>query len=153
MPRNGIARDPKWPATVSAALADAFEKIKDRRQEEEYLGPIVTVNGQSVRFPAEVKDEARLNTLAGMFSANPNMTVENWKVADGVYVTMTAELMQQVTNAGFQHISNCFNVEKAKREAVQSIADMAGDNDTDVNAIKAIQDWLENSLNTEWPVE
>jgi hypothetical protein len=152
MPRTGVARDPKWPATVSAALADAFMQIKDRRQEEEYLGPAITLEDQTIRFPAEVKDEARLNTLAGLFAADPTMQVENWKVADGVYVTMTAALMQQVTAAGFQHISNCFNVEKAKRDEVQALADAAAD-DTDVSAIKAIQDWLANSLPVGWPVE
>ena len=109
------------PPTLEEARAAAIDRIKEKRLSVEYAGPLVPVEGKPVRFPSEVKDETRLNSLAGIFMADPAAQISDWKVADGVYVTMTAPLLQSVKTAGFMHIAATFSVERHKREELEAL--------------------------------
>ena len=128
------------PPTLEEAKEAALQLIKEKRLAVEYAGPLVDLDGTMVRFPSEVKDETRQNSLAAMFSAAPDTVVTDWKVADGVYVTMTFPLLQQVKAAGFAHIAATFSVERHKREAVEALSS-AG----------AVAAWLDENLETGWP--
>lgn len=118
----------------------AQEALKQVRLAHEYAGPLIPVNGVPVRFPSEVKDETRLNSLSLMFAADPGLEVPDWKVADDVYVTMTAPLLMQIRGAGSMHIAVCFSVERAKREEIKALQDS-----------EAVAAWLASELNTGWP--
>ena len=128
------------PPTLEEAQKDAFEKLKAKRLAVEYAGPLVPYNGDLVRFPSEVKDETRLNSLAGMFMVDDTLVIPDWKVADGVYVDMTATLLQTVKVAGFQHIASTFSIERAKREQIEAL-----------KTTKAVDTWLETQLDAGWP--
>ena len=127
---------------VAEALEAALARIKAKRLEVEYAGPLVDVDGTLVRFPSEVKDETRLNSLAGLFMADPAAQIPDWKIADNVYVTMTAPLLQQVKSAGFAHIAAAFSVERLKREALEAAV---------FDAAAEVEAWLAENLNTGWP--
>lgn len=119
----------------------AFSAIKGKRLAVEYAGPLVMVEGRPLRFPSEVKDETRLNSLAGLFMADPTAQIPDWKVADGVYVTMTAPLLEAVKAAGFARIAITFSVERQKRAEVEALG-----------TTEAVQAWLDNGeLDTGWP--
>ena len=119
----------------------ALAALKTRRLAVEYAGPLVTVAGRPLRFPSEVKDETRLNSLAGLFMADPTAQIPDWKVADGVYVTMTAPLLQAIKVAGFAHIAATFSVERQKRAEVEAL-----------ETVEAVQAWRDNGgLDTGWP--
>lgn len=129
-----------WEIPVVRIQAKALEALQKKRLDEEYAGPLVEVDGRNIRFPSTVKDETRLNSLAGIFAAAPAATIPDWKVAQGVYVTMTAPLLQQVKTAGFAHIAATFSIERAKAaaiEACQTAEDVAA--------------WMETELHSGWP--
>ena len=126
--------------TLEEARAIAEAKLKAKRLAVEYAGPVVSVGGTPVRFPSEVKDETRLNSLAGLFMMDPTAQIPDWKVADGVYVTMTAPLLQQVKSAGFVHIAATFSVERQKREELEFLSSAA-----------AVTAWIDANLETGWP--
>ena len=128
------------PPTLSEARERAFAAIKDKRLEVEYAGPLVAVDGVAIRFPSEVKDETRLNSLAGLFATDPTTQIPDWKVADGVYVTMTAPLLQTVKMAGFAHIATTFSTERAKRAEVEALA-----------TSEAVAEWVATGLEEGWP--
>ena len=128
------------PPTLEEAKTDALRQIKEKRLAVEYAGPVVSIDGAPVRFPSEVKDETRLNSLAGLFQADPTAQIPDWKVADGVYVTMTAPLLQRVKAAGFAHIAATFSVERGKRDAVEALASAA-----------AVIAWTAENIDTGWP--
>ena len=107
----------------------------------EYAGPLVMVEGRPLRFPSEVKDETRLNSLAGLFMLDPTAQIPDWKVADGVYVTMTAGLLQTVKAAGFAHVAVTFSVERQKRAELEAL-----------DTASAVQAWMDGGgLDTGWP--
>ena len=128
----------KLPA-LDEAREMALAALKEKRLLLEYGGPLLVVDGVELRFPSDVKDETRLNSLAGLFLADPALAIPDWKVADGVYVTMTAPLLQQVKAAGFAHIAATFSVERAKREQVLAL-----------NEAQAVLDWMKTELHTGW---
>ena len=127
--------DPLENAKKAACAA-----LKEKRLAVEYAGPLVEVGGVLVRFPSEVKDETRLNSLAGLFMADPTARIDDWKVADGVYVTMTAPLLQTVKAAGFIHISATYSVERAKRVELETL-----------ETPETVTTWLPENLATGWP--
>ncbi len=127
--------------TLEEVRAAALEKLKAKRLAVEYAGPLVEVDGRAVRFPSEIKDETRLNSLALKFTKNPGLTeIPYWKVADGVYVTMTPALVKTVQDSGFDHINATFYVEAVKRMEIEACADAA-----------AVEAWLAANLETGWP--
>ena len=124
---------------LAQAKEQALALIKAKRLEEEYKGPLVFVNGDYVRFSSDVKDETRLNSLAMRFAEQPHLVVADWKVADGVYVTMNSLLLRQVIAEGFAHITHIFTTERIKREEVQKLS-----------LIDEVQQWLNNNLHEGW---
>ena len=132
--------DGTWAIPFETTKQKAFDLLKSKRLEVEYGGPLLSVDDEMIRFPSEVKDEVRLNSLKDIFEKNPSYVVKDWKVADGVYVDMTATLLQTVKDAGFQHIAATFSVERVKREAIESL-----------ETAEEILEWIDTELETGWP--
>lgn len=137
---DGVNFAPPPAPPLEEVKKTALEALKQTRLAHEYAGPLVPVGGQPVRFPSEVKDETRLNSLSLMFAADPTLEVPDWKVADDVYVTMTAPLLMQIRAAGSLHIAVCFSVERMKREEIKAL-----------DSAEAVAAWLSANLETGWP--
>lgn len=131
-----------WELDMAAIKQNAIERIKEKRLLVEYAGPEIEVDGEKIRFPANIKDETRLNSLVSIFEAHPEMIIEDWKVADGVYVTMSAGLLSKIKEAVFLRAAETFSVERKKQQQVQEVEDSA----------EAVNDWLAAELETGWPV-
>lgn len=131
------------PTTVDAALQAALKLLKEKRLEVEYLGPLVDYQGEPLRFPAEIKDETRLNTLAGLFAKDPNAVVKDWKLNETTYVDMTAPLLDSVRSAGLVHVGTCFTIERLKAIELNELA-TAGD-------LEGIKHYMKTTLLMGWP--
>ena len=127
------------PQPVEEVQNAAYQLLKAKRLEEEYLGPYVLINDTYVRFPCEVKDETRLNSLATVFASHPEYVADNWKVSDGVYVTMDLALYSRVRPMGMTHISRTFDIERVKRDEI-----------TACTTAQQVEDWIANQLDTGW---
>lgn len=138
--KDRLEEEANRPPTLEEARENAITKLMQKRLAVEYAGPLIEVEGRLIRFPSEVKDETRLNSLAGLFALDPEMQIQDWKVADGVYVTMTAPLLQAVKTAGFAHIAVCFSIERVKREQVEALA-----------SADTVAAWVESELAAGWP--
>ncbi len=135
-----IKKEENREPTYDEVLNDALLQLKNKRLEMEYGGPIMEINGQKVRFPSEVKDETRLNTLANLFRLNPAHVVHNWKVTDDLRVTMDINLFTVLQIAGATYVSACFDVETEKREILKSF-----------NNVNKIKNFIKRELHTGWP--
>ena len=144
MPIVNISQKKDIPTTVDGALTWAAEQLKLVRLKNEYAGPLVEVGDKIIRFPAEVKDETRPNSLRDVFAADPTAVINDWKVSDMAYVDMTAELLQEVKMSGFAHINSCFTVERVKLDQLLALAAE--------NNLQGIIAYVESGqLETGWP--
>lgn len=135
---DGFSEIPPEPV-LEEVKAEALRQLKDLRLKKEYAGAFVEVDGKKIRFPMDLKDEIRINSLTTLFAADPTTKIENWKVSDGSYVTMTAELLQKVKAAGFLYINKVFAIERKKRAEIKALQ----------NA-DAVKEWLKSSLHLDW---
>ena len=132
LPEGALLAAPTKPLDV--AKAEARERLKAYRQSVEYGGFIL--NGQ--RWDSEQKDELRLNSAGKIFEAG--LTDYNgWKVADGVYITLTPELLQAASMAFMQHYGHAFAVEAAKLAEIDAL-----------DSVEIVKSWLENELEQGW---
>lgn len=122
------------PPTLEEAKDKARSDLREKRRSVEYGG--FELNGQ--RWDSAEKDELRLNSITRLFDGGLE-TYEGWKISEGVYVTLTPELVQQATLAFMQHYSQCFAVEAAKLAEIDAL--------TTVGAVEA---WTKTELNTGW---
>lgn len=143
MPVLAKSLAPNEPTTVDAALQDAMKKLKEKRLEVEYLGTLVEYQGEMLRFPAEVKDETRLNTLSLVFSQDPDAVIEDWKLSESVYVDMTLPLLTSVRRASLIHVNTCFSIERARGLELAALAS-AGD-------LEGIKEYAKTTLMEGWP--
>ena len=144
MPKVMKSQDPRLPMTVDEAFDYACKKLTEERKVREYGGPLVEVEpGKILRFPAEIKDETRINTLKSLFEADPTAVVRDWKVSEDVYIDMTLDVHRKVMAAGLPHINGCFTVERGKFEQLKALH-AQGDQD-------AVMALLDTELMTGWP--
>lgn len=62
-----------------------------------------------------------------------------WKISDGVYVTLTPEILQGASMAFMQHTGKAFAVEIQKLGEVETL-----------DSNEAVSSWLENDLKLGW---
>ena len=78
----------------------------------------ILING--VLFDTDEKAQAAYVRYALGVMADPTLTVPNWKASNGVWVTMTAVLYGQLSEAWKLHEAGCFNWQKQQEELVQT---------------------------------
>ena len=120
--------------SLEEAKKQARQELKTYRQQIEYGG--FMLNGQ--RWDSEQKDELRLNSAGKIFEAGVP-EYPGWKVADGVYITLTPQLLQQATIAFMQHTGAAFALEAAKLGQIEAL-----------DSSEAVLAWLENDMKTGW---
>ena len=135
---------PAVPLAVAREQAQAA--LKARRQEFEYSG--FMLNGQ--RWDSEQKDELRLNSAYRIFETGVT-EYPGWKVADGVYVTLTPALLAEATAALMQHYGRAFTLEKAKLAGLEAICN-APDN-TEAEKVQAVLEWTAGQMLEGWEDE
>lgn len=132
LPEGALLAAPDKPLEV--AKAEAKSRLKAYRQQVEYGG--FMLNGQ--RWDSEQKDELRLNSAYKLFE-NGLTEYQGWKVSDGVYVTLTPEILQTATLGLMQHYAHAFAVEVAKIAQIDALT-TAGE----------VEAWLETELEQGW---
>ena len=132
LPADALLEAPVKPLTE--AKSEAKAQLKAYRQSVEYGG--FMLNG--VRWDSEQKDELRLNSAYKLFEAGLS-EYSDWKVADGVYLTLTPELLQQATMALMQHYGAAFALETAKIAEIEALSTSA-----------EVENWLETELEKGW---
>ena len=120
--------------SLEEAKKQARQELKTYRQQIEYGG--FMLNGQ--RWDSEQKDELRLNSAGKIFEAGlPEYP--GWKIADGVYITLTPQLLQQATLAFMQHTGAAFALEAAKLNQINAL-----------ESSEAVLAWLEDEMKVGW---
>ena len=132
LPEGALLAAPTKPLDV--AKAEAKEQLKAHRQSIEYGG--FMLNG--VKWDSEQKDELRLNSAYKTFEAGVP-EYPGWKVSDGVYVTLTPELLQLATMGLMQHYGRAFYVEALKITQIDAL-----------NSVEEVAVWLETQLKEGW---
>lgn len=122
------------PPTVEQSKSEAKTQLKAYRQQVEYGG--FMLNG--VKWDSEQKDELRLNSAYKIFEAGVP-EYPGWKVSDGVYVTLTPELLQLATMGLMQHYGRAFYVEALKITQIDAL-----------NSVEEVAVWLETQLKEGW---
>ena len=121
--------------SLDEAKKQARQELKAYRQQVEYGGFIL--NGQ--RWDSEQKDELRLNSAYKVFEAGLT-EYPGWKIADGVYVTLTPQLLQAATMAFMQHTGAAFALEAAKLAEIEAL-----------ESSEAVLACLETEMKEGWP--
>lgn len=132
LPEGALLAAPTKPLDV--AKAEAKTQLKAYRQQVEYGG--FMLNG--VKWDSEQKDELRLNSAYKIFEAGVP-EYPGWKVSDGVYVTLTPELLQLATMGLMQHYGRAFYVEALKITQIDAL-----------NSVEEVAVWLETQLKEGW---
>lgn len=112
--------DPFLDLSLSVAKAQARKALAAKRYEVETGG--ITVNGTPVKTDRETQSiltAARTRALEdGNFSVD-------WKVSNGVFVTLDAATIIAIANAVADHVQACFSNEKALDVLIAAAADVA----------------------------
>lgn len=74
-----------------------------------------------VRYDSDLPARTAYAELAIALNADPSLTVQ-WKASRGAWVTMNAELFQQVHAVGRAHIESCFAWQAAKEAEIDACA-------------------------------
>lgn len=122
------------PPSLNEMKDKARAALREKRKAVEYGG--FTLDGQ--HWDSAEKDELRLNSVMRIFDGGMTQ-YEGWKIAEGVYITLTPELVQRAAMALMQHYSKAFSVEEAKLEEVNAL-----------ESAEAVETWLETELNKGW---
>ena len=122
------------PPSLEEAKKQARQELKEYRKQIEYGG--FMVNGQ--RWDSEQKDELRLNSAGKIFEAGI-AEYPGWKAADGVYITLTPQLLQQAAIAFMQHTGAAFALEAMKLMEIDAL-----------ESSEAVLAWLESDMKTGW---
>jgi hypothetical protein len=113
-----------WNTLQSVATAEGFvydplpalERLKTRKLNEVALQRWEVETGGVVLGNLFIKtDHQTRNELAGnrlRALEDPNYVIENWKLGDGAFVTLTAKQIIAIDSAVNAHVQNCFNIER-----------------------------------------
>ena len=132
LPDGALLEPPVKP--LAEAKSEAKAQLKAYRQSVEYGG--FMLNG--VRWDSEQKDELRLNSAYKLFEAGLS-EYSDWKIAAGVYLTLTPELLQAATLALMQHYGAAFEVEVFKIAEIDALTSTA-----------EVEAWLATELEKGW---
>ena len=120
--------------SLEEAKKQAKQELKEYRKQIEYGG--FMLNGQ--RWDSEEKDELRLLGINELFKKGLT-EYPGWKLEDGVYVTLTPELLDEVMLAFAHHTGAAFALEAAKLAQINAL-----------ESSEAVLAWLESDMKTGW---
>lgn len=144
------------PLSITEIAEYATNSIRQQRLKVEYGG--FFLDGQ--RWDSAEKDELRLNSAMRFFDGGMEQ-YDGWKIAEGVYITLTPALVQRAAFALMQHYGNAFRIEAEKLQALQNVlaqaeAALVQENDEKTKSIieaefvADIAIWLKNTLKEGW---
>lgn len=122
------------PPSLEEATGMARNALREKRKAVEYGG--FTLDGQ--HWDSAEKDELRLNSVTRIFESGVPQ-YEGWKISEGVYITLTPELVQRAATAFMQHYGHAFAVEAAKLQEISAF-----------ETVEAVDLWLETELSQGW---
>lgn len=132
LPEGALLAAPTKPLDV--AKSEAKTQLKAYRQQVEYGGFMLN----DIKWDSEQKDELRLNSAYKIFEAGVP-EYPGWKVSDGIYVTLTPELLQAASLGLMQHYGRAFYVEALKITQIDAL-----------NSVEEVAVWLETQLKEGW---
>ena len=130
---EGFSETPP-PPSLEEAQGKARDALREKRKAVEYGG--FDLDGQ--HWDSAEKDELRLNSVTRIFESGVPQ-YEGWKISEGVYITLTPELVQRAAMAFMQHYGRAFALEAAKLEEINTL-----------ETVEAVDTWLEAELNQGW---
>jgi ribosome-associated toxin RatA of RatAB toxin-antitoxin module len=118
-------------------------KLAKIRQEYEYMGPLVPIGDEVVRFSTTTKDETRLLSVIDKMEKYPEQIpyIDNWKVGPHHFIKLDLTTAKMAQIMGFIHISNTFTIEQQKLTEI--------DNCTTVEELK---EWADTKLHDGWDI-
>ena len=123
------------PPTLAEAKEKAVFMLREKRKAIEYGG----VEIEGVKWDSAEKDELRLNSVMKLFEKGTIQSYDNWKVGEGVYLTLTPQLLEKASLAFMLHYGGCFAVEAAKLAEISALTSAA-----------AVEQWLQSGLDAGW---
>lgn len=144
------------PSTLDETLAAARMTLRTKRKDVEYGG--FTLDGQ--QWDSEEKDELRLNSVSKVFEAGIP-AYKGWKIREGIYITLTPEILSRAAMALMQHYGNAFAVEtdklaelaamgEAGRAAIEEAVDEDAREAEERRAVSQVQAWMETEPHQGW---
>jgi hypothetical protein len=73
-----------------------------------------------MRIETDTDSQRVLTSAYVMAKANPDFKIDNWKIADGVYVTLSNEAIIAAGDAVTAYVQSCFDKNKEIDEAILS---------------------------------
>lgn len=120
------------PLPLEQARAQRLTELADYRWQRETGG--TTLNGTPIATDRD--SQAKLTAAWATAKDDPAYTIDNWKVAPGVFVTLDAATIIAAGEAARAHVQACFD-----REAVLSGEILACATTEDVLAIDITTGW------------
>lgn len=127
--------EPDSPEYLAMVKARALRILREKRVQVEYGG--LMIDGQP--WDSEEKDELRLNSMLKLFEITGDAEFDGWKIADGVYITLTKTQAEAAAVAFMRHYAHAFTVEGVKAAEIDALTSAA-----------EIEAWLQNNLNIGW---
>lgn len=121
--------------TLEEAVNDAKQALRSKRKQIEYGG--FEFQGQT--WDSSEKDELRLNSMLKMFEMTGLEEFPGWKVAEGVYITATPEIIQGAAVALMTHYARAFAVEAEKLAEIEAL-----------ETTEEVAAWLATELESGW---
>lgn len=130
--RNNPPAEPEPPSTLSEAIPAKLTELAGKRYAVETGGTMLgTMPLNTDRQTCAIITAAYVKAMA-----DPAFTVPNWKLADGVFVTLDAATIMAVADAMSAHVQAAFD-----REATLSAQIMALETAAAVNAFDVDAEW------------
>lgn len=92
---------------LEVVRAETLARLADRRWQAETGG--VILNGAPVKTDRDT--QTKLTAAYVKADKNPDFSIQNWKVADGVFVTLGASTIIATGDAVTAHVQACFDKE------------------------------------------
>lgn len=97
--------DSQAPAkTLDETLTAKLAELRAVRLAAEYGGFML----YGRKWDSELKDEQRLTSMVTLMKETGMASFDGWKIAEGVYITLTFELALEAAVAMFGHYAACF---------------------------------------------
>lgn len=92
------------PLSLAEARAAKLADLRAVRLAAEYGGFML----YGRKWDSELKDEQRLTSMVTLMKETGMASFDGWKIAEGVYLTLTFELALEAAVAMFAHYTGCF---------------------------------------------
>lgn len=101
--------EPETPPVIDGNPEALLAYATFIKNTKEYGG--ITVSG--VPVPTDEKTLTRLTAARVSVNIDPNYSVPDWKIASGVYTSLTAAQIVAMSDAAKAHVQNCYTVNKS----------------------------------------